>query len=176
MRLKTIVGIALFFSIVIGGSIILIGLLDSYFIYAYFIFITILVSIAAYSLKENFNESKDLGILFIIAICTIVAFLLFASGVKNYYDTNNQFMEKNSQITGQVDNLTRLNNYYKDYIDFLNKDIANVQNNSASLQNKITLALNSELNSQVSNPPIQPNPITLENTEPRDREREEQDD
>ena len=137
MKLKTAVASALFISIFIIGSIILIGSLNSYFIPTYFFFVLFILLILIFSTRDFFENKKDIVIALIIAVFIAGFAVYFADGLKTYEIRNQDFINNNPSLMNEINNLTKNNDYYSTYIIYLNNQINSVNSNSIILQSQI---------------------------------------
>jgi hypothetical protein len=138
MKIKTLVAFALFIAVFLVTSIFLINFLKApAFVYLYFIFAFLWLIAISVSLKKAYPEEIILSFLIIIAVFIALSLTFFGSNVKSYYDKNKEIIDSNLLLNSQIENLTKTNDYYITYVDFLNGEILKTQQATSNLQSQL---------------------------------------
>ena len=137
MKLKTGVGIALFLAIFLAGTILLLGLVKSYFIPSYFFFVLFMLIMGVYSMRESFEGRKEMIFAFFLILFIALFATYFADGAMIYIEKNKEFLNNNRVLVGQIDNLTKINDGYANSIDDLKDRVRDDQVNSLVLQTEL---------------------------------------
>jgi hypothetical protein len=169
MTLKTSVGGSLILALLLAGSILLFGLVNSFFLPTYYFFSLFILSILIYSARASFSSKKDLAFALVTAL-VLAGFLAYsASGAKMYFERQGSLTPDN---LAQINALIKNNDNNLVYANYLTEQINLIQTNSVKLQAQIDSLLSKSANPIQNNTPqtIIP-PINLS----RERERENDD-
>lgn len=138
MSIKTVVAFPLFIVSFLVFSIFLITFLKSpVFVYLYFIFALFWLIILGMSLKKAYPERINFSFLVVVIILLAIALALFGNSVKSYYDKDNEIINNNQALNAQIDNMTKTNDYYISYINFINDEILKTRQDTLSLQSEL---------------------------------------
>lgn len=172
VNIRIVVGFALFITALLAGTLFLINFIKtSSFVYLYFLMSLLLLMGLGFILKKEFPEYLKILFLIIPILLIAVTLTLFGSNLKGYYDEN-KVLDPNSEIA----NIEATNQYYTDYVTFLNIEILNTRAASLNLQSEMA-ALIAQMNANQEvvpeEIPIEPPIILYEDDE---QEEEEEDD
>jgi hypothetical protein len=142
MKLRTIVGAALFIFILMIGNILAFGLSQGkhleplLFSAAYFAFTAFVCIAGIFFIRKMFEGKWDIIALIIIALLFSGSTVYFSRGVKAYSD-NPKFSEQISIAEEELASIKNKNVYYNSYISYLKMQISQSRNKSATLEKKI---------------------------------------
>ena len=157
MSLKAVVGWALAISIVVLGSIILLGSVRSQFLtVSYFLFMGGVLLCVILLSRAVFKDSSDWVFLMVVAL-VFAAFLAYlATAYQSYTETSKAADQMEHNLAYELQSLSTQNDYYSKYVDYLKAQISGYHNSSLSMQAKID-SLKRQPAKTV--PPIAPPPI-----------------
>lgn len=153
MKLRTIVGTALFIFILIIGNIFAFGLSQGkhleplLFSAAYFAFTAFICLAGIFFMRKMFEGKRDIIALIIIVLLFSGSTAYFARGVKTYSD-NPKLSEQISFAEEELASIKNKNDYYNNYISYLSTQIFQSRNNSATLEKKIDSTMVEILNQE----------------------------
>jgi hypothetical protein len=169
MSIKTVVAFPLFIVSFFVFSIFLITFLKTpVFVYLYFIFAFFWLIALGVSLKKKYPDRINFSFLIIVIILVAFALTILGGSVKGYYDKSQATKNDNTSLMNEIDNLTKTNDYYSLYIDFLSGEI--LKNKQATLD--LQTQLNKLIAQQSKTVPIiaQPNNTPPATIPPMERE------
>jgi len=135
MSIKTVVAFPLFIVSFFVFSIFLITFLKTpVFVYLYFIFAFFWLIALGFSLKKAHPNKINFSFLIIVILLIALALTFFVGSVKGYYDKSQAIKNNNTALINEIDNITKTNDYYASYIDFLNAEILNTKQATLDLQ------------------------------------------
>ncbi|MFH0978750.1 MAG: hypothetical protein V1837_05615 [Candidatus Woesearchaeota archaeon] len=180
MNLKAFVAIPLAAGIFVAGTIVLFGLFNNstiIFPALYFLLCLALLSLALMMSREMFTDKSDLLFSFWIGILVCASAALSATSIRAYVQSSTE--NPGQQISLDLDTISKTNDYYQQYMTYLQKQIQSYQERSTSLQAQINQKIK-EINTTQVVQVIQPaqivqQPIVRPPRIERERESEEDD-
>jgi hypothetical protein len=147
MKLKIIVGTALFIFLIIVGNILLFGLVrtDSqnnesgiWIFFGYYILFSLAIfALIIYLIKNAFEEKSSFIFFIIFGIFVAIALSLAVSSFKIYHENLIGLSQMQPAYTAELEDISQNNGYYAKYSDYLQIGVNILKNNSAVLQEVI---------------------------------------
>ena len=139
MTIKKVVAIALPIGLFIAGTIILFGLFEAkLFAFLYFLFVAL--TLMTIIISAGFQKS-DLVFMLVASLIFTAALGLFAFGAKTYHQS------AQNQNIADLNEIISTNNYYSDYVDFLNAQIEEYKAQSVVLNAQLVTQQNPQTTS-----------------------------
>jgi hypothetical protein len=147
MNLRIFVGLALIVSVFAAGNILLFGLFhdgssanigtgDILFSFTYFLLCFFVMAFVVVSLKDTFSDRSDLFFLMFFGLLLCAAGTFTATSIHLYHEKSMAILEFQSSYS--LDSLTKTNDYYANYITYLQAQIQKYRNNSDYLQFQVS--------------------------------------
>jgi len=175
MSLKTSVSWSLVLSIILFGNIVVFGLVNTNFIFIYFLFSFLVLLFILYLAKDIFTNKRDIILTTIMVLLIAITLSYTADAFKANYDKSQAFNIDNSELISQIDVLSKTNDNAISYISSLQDQIKTIQTNTQKIQEQID-----SINLQQTPPQIiylpAPTPISTPTPIPTPINREEDDD
>jgi hypothetical protein len=137
MKLKNIATISLILSLFVFGNIVIFGFLKKAFFLVHLFFTLSLFAVVLFSIKDILKNKGDLflSLIMIILIAGLTSYS--ASTVKVYMDKSQEFGLSSKNLSLEIDNLSKTNDYLSNYSIYMNQQLKSLQNNSELMQSQI---------------------------------------
>ena len=137
MNIKTAVTGALILFFIAAANILSFGLVDtSFFPAIYLILALISIGLVIASIRSLLTRS-DLMLAIVLGVLISLPLAFFASAVKTNYESTKTMSLEEQNMMAEMNNISANNEYYANYVSYLNTQISQYEKNSALLESQI---------------------------------------